>query len=290
MVVSMRKEVKYMSAKILDGKACSEQVLELISKNILSEHPPTLVIYRIGDDPASAVYVRNKVRAAARVGIIANVREYPATVGPDTIMQQLEDDAIDPSIDGIMVQLPLPEGWIERDLIEMIPPHKDVDGLTYINMGMLHEKEAFHEPCTAKGIMYLLHENGIHLTGKHVVVVGRSEIVGKPVALLALANNATVTVCHSRTKNLSEITKQADILIVAVGKEKIITADMVKPGVVIVDVGINRNAEGKLCGDVDFDNVKEIASYITPVPGGIGPMTVAMLMWNCLNAAYIVTV
>ena len=279
-----------MSAKILDGKACSEQVLELISKNILSEHPPTLVIYRIGDDPASAVYVRNKVRAAARVGIIANVREYPATVGPDTIMQQLEDDAIDPSIDGIMVQLPLPEGWIERDLIEMIPPHKDVDGLTYINMGMLHEKEAFHEPCTAKGIMYLLHENGIHLTGKHVVVVGRSEIVGKPVALLALANNATVTVCHSRTKNLSEITKQADILIVAVGKEKIITADMVKPGVVIVDVGINRNAEGKLCGDVDFDNVKEIASYITPVPGGIGPMTVAMLMWNCLNAAYIVTV
>ena len=279
-----------MSAKILDGKACSEQVLELVNKNILPEHPPTLVIYRIGDDPASAVYVRNKVRAAARVGIIANVREYPATVGPDTIMQQLEDDAIDPSIDGIMIQLPLPEGWDERDLIEMIPPHKDVDGLTYCNMGMLHDISSLHQPCTAKGIIYLLHENGIHLTGKHVVVVGRSEIVGKPVALLALASNATVTICHSRTKNLAEMTKQADILIVAVGKEKIITADMVKPGAVVVDVGINRNAEGKLCGDVDFENVKEVASAITPVPGGIGPMTVAMLMWNCLNAAYVVTI
>lgn len=279
-----------MSAKILDGKACSEQVLELVNKNILPDKTPTLVIYRIGDDPASAVYVRNKMRAAARVGIIANVREYPATADPKEVMQQLENDADDPSIDGMMIQLPLPEGWNERDLIEMIPPHKDVDGLTYYNMGMLHEKEAFHEPCTAKGIIWLLHENGIHLTGKHVVVVGRSEIVGKPVALLALENNATVTICHSRTKNLAEMTKQADILIVAVGKEKLITADMVKPGAVVVDVGINRNAEGKLCGDVDFENVKEVASAITPVPGGIGPMTVAMLMWNCLHAAYVVTI
>lgn len=279
-----------MSAKILDGKACSEKALELVNKNILPNKTPTLVIYRIGDDPASAVYVRNKVRAAARTGIIANVREYPATADPKEVMQQLENDADDFSIDGIMVQLPLPEGWDERDLIETIPPYKDVDGLTYANMGMLHEKEAFHEPCTAKGIIWLLHENGIHLTGKHVVVVGRSEIVGKPVALLALANNATVTVCHSRTKNLAEMTKQADILIVAVGKEKIITADMVKPGAVVVDVGINRNAEGKLCGDVDFENVKEVAGAITPVPGGIGPMTVAMLMWNCFNAAHIVTI
>lgn len=279
-----------MSAKIFDGKACSEKALELVSKNILPNKTPTLVIYRIGNDPASAVYVRNKVRAAARVGIIANVREYPATVGPDTIMQQLEDDADDPSIDGMMIQLPLPEGWDERDLIEMIPPHKDVDGLTYANMGMLHDVSGFHQPCTAKGIIWLLHENGIHLAGKHVVVVGRSEIVGKPVALLALANNATVTICHSRTKNLAEMTRQADILIVAVGKEKLITADMVKPGAVVVDVGINRSAEGKLCGDIDFENVKEVASWITPVPGGVGPMTVAMLMWNCLNAAYVVTI
>ena len=264
-----------MSAKILDGKACSEKALELVNKNILPHKTPTLVIYRIGDDPASAVYVRNKVRVAARVGIIANVREYPATADPKEVMQQLENDADDFNVDGIMVQLPLPEGWNERDLIETIPPYKDVDGLTYTNMGMLHEKEAFHEPCTAKGIMWLLHENGIHLSGKHVVVVGRSEIVGKPVALLALVNNATVTVCHSRTKNLAEMTKQAD---------------MVKPGAVVVDVGINRNAEGKLCGDVDFENVKEVAGAITPVPGGVGPMTVAMLMWNCFNAAYIVTI
>lgn len=278
-----------MSAKILDGKTCSEQVLDLIHNNIDLGNPPTLIIYRIGDDPASAVYVRNKVRAAARVGIIANVREYPATVGPDTIMQQLEDDAYDPSVDGMMIQLPLPKGWDERDLIEMIPPEKDVDGLTYENMGMLHDSTAWHQPCTARGIIYLLHENGIHLTGKHVVVVGRSEIVGKPVALMALNNNATVTICHSRTKNLAEMTKQADILIVAVGKAGLITADMVKPGAVVVDVGINRDENGKLCGDVDFENVKEIASAITPVPGGIGPMTVAMLMWNTMRAQHTIS-
>ena len=279
-----------MPAKILDGKVCAEEVLNFIKERLLPEKTPTLVIYRIGDDPASAVYVRNKVRAAARVGIIANVREYPATIGPDAIMQQLEDDAIDSSIDGIMIQLPLPKGWDERELIECIPSEKDVDGLTYANMGMLHEQVCWYQPCTAKGIMWLLHENNIHLTGKHVVVVGRSEIVGKPVALLALNNNATVTICHSRTKNLAEMTRQADILIVAAGKEKLITVDMVRPGAVVVDVGINRDENGKLCGDVDFENVKEIASAITPVPGGVGPMTVAMLMMNTFQAAYTVTI
>ena len=273
-----------MSAKILDGKACSEQALELISKNI-GDTPPTLVIYRIGDDPASAVYVRNKVRAAARVGIIANVREYPEDAMFRAVMHDLELDAYDPDVDGIMVQLPLPEGWDATELIECIPPEKDVDGLTYMNAGKAFiDDTAWHQPCTAKGIIWLLHENGIHLTGKHVVVVGRSEIVGKPVAMMALANNATVTICHSRTKNLAEMTRQADILIVAVGKAGLITADMVKPGAVVVDVGINRNEEGKLVGDVDFDNVKEIAGWITPVPGGVGPMTVAMLMHNTLYA------
>lgn len=273
-----------MSAKILDGKACSEHLLDLIHNNIDLDNPPTLIIYRIGDDPASAVYVRNKVRAAARVGIIANVREYPADAMLRAVVHDLETDANDPDIDGIMVQLPLPEGWDERELIERIPPEKDVDGLTYENIGMLHDDNTWHRPCTAQGIIYLLHENGIHLTGKHVVVVGRSEIVGKPVALMALNNNATVSICHSRTKNLAEMTKQADILIVAVGKANIITADMVKPGAIVVDVGINRDENGKLCGDVDFENVKEVASYITPVPGGIGPMTVAMLMWNTFRA------
>ena len=273
-----------MSAKILDGKACSEQTLDLIYNNIDLGNPPTLVIYRIGDDPASAVYVRNKVRAAERVGIRAIVREYPAERNEMGVIKRIEVDAKDPEIDGIMVQLPLPEGWDERELIECIPPEKDVDGLTYTNMGMLHDDTAWHEPCTAKGIIWLLHENGIHLTGKHVVVVGRSEIVGKPVAMMALANNATVTICHSRTKNLAEMTRQADILIVAVGKAGLITADMVKPGAVVVDVGINRNEEGKLVGDVDFDGVKEGAGWITPVPGGVGPMTVAMLMHNTLYA------
>lgn len=272
-----------MSAKILDGKTCSEQALELIKANIGSEWP-TLVIYRIGDDPASAVYVRNKVRAAERVGIETFVRQYNAEVVPAAVIKSLEADAKNPNIDGIMVQLPLPEGWDATELIECIPPEKDVDGLTYTNMGMLHDNTAWHQPCTAKGIIWLLHENGIHLTGKHVVVVGRSEIVGKPVALLALSNNATVTICHSRTKNLAEMTRQADVLIVAVGKAGLITADMVKPGAVVVDVGINRNEEGKLVGDVDFDGVKEVAGWITPVPGGVGPMTVAMLMHNTLYA------
>ena len=274
-----------MSAKILDGKACSEQTLDLIYNNIDLGNPPTLVIYRIGDDPASAVYVRNKVRAAERVGIEAVVKHYPADTPYHEIRNRITIDAANPFIDGMMVQLPLPEGWDATELIECIPPEKDVDGLTYMNAGMAFiDDTAWHQPCTAKGIIWLLHENGIHLTGKHVVVVGRSEIVGKPVALLALANNATVTICHSRTKNLAEMTRQADILIVAVGKAGLITADMVKPGAVVVDVGINRNEEGKLVGDVDFDGVKEVAGWITPVPGGVGPMTVAMLMHNTLYA------
>ena len=273
-----------MSAKILDGKTCSEQALELINTILRDNDAPTLVIYRIGDDPASAVYVRNKVRAAERVGIRVTVRQFPARENSLYVMGLIEEDANDPSIDGIMVQLPLPDGWDATELIECIPPEKDVDALTYANMGMLHEQVCFHQPCTAKGIIWLLHENGIQLTGKHVVVVGRSEIVGKPVALLALNNDATVTICHSRTKNLTEMTRQADVLIVAVGKAGLITADMVKPGAVVVDVGINRNEEGKLVGDVDFDGVKEVAGWITPVPGGVGPMTVAMLMMNTYHA------
>ena len=274
-----------MSAKILDGKACSEQTLDLIYNNIDLGNPPTLVIYRIGDDPASAVYVRNKIRAAERVGIRAIVHHFPASEPFFNVLHAIENEGRNPYIDGIMVQLPLPQGWDATALIERIPPEKDVDGLTYMNAGMAFiDDTAWHQPCTAKGIIWLLHENGIHLTGKHVVVVGRSEIVGKPVAMMALANNATVTICHSRTKNLAEMTRQADILIVAVGKPGLITADMVKPGAVVVDVGINRNEEGKLVGDVDFDGVKEVAGWITPVPGGVGPMTVAMLMHNTLYA------
>ena len=268
-----------MSTKILNGKACAEKALTLIKETIDPKDPPVLAIYRIGENPASAVYVRNKVRTAERVGIHTIVREFAEDVDPEEVIEQIDWDADDRHIHGIMVQLPLPIGWNAGELIKHIPAWKDVDGLTTENQGRLFNGFADLEPCTAKGIFWLLHENGIHLTGKHVVVVGRSEIVGKPVAMMALANNATVTICHSRTKNLAEKTRQADILIVAVGKPGLITADMVKPGAVVVDVGINRTENG-LVGDVDFDSVAEVAGWITPVPGGVGPMTVAMLMNN----------
>lgn len=277
-----------MSAQILNGKEFANHVLESVASGIEDGGlKPTLVIYRIGNDPASKVYVNNKVAAAAKININTIVRSYEETDDYGMVQNQLYRDVRDNNIDGIMIQLPLPKGWDEIALMELIPAEKDVDGLTYENRGMLSDCSAFHIPCTALGIIQMLDYYGIDLEGKHCVVVGRSDIVGKPVAQLALMKNATVTICHSHTKNLAEITKQADVLIAAVGKEKLITADMVKPGAVVVDVGINRNAEGKLCGDVDFENVKEIASWITPVPGGVGPVTVAMLMYNTYNALYL---
>lgn len=274
-----------MSAKILDGKLCSQIVLDDVKEQIEKlDIKPTLVIYQIGDDPASKVYVRNKLNAGEKVGINVIVKHYDADHSKADVQNQIYVDGQDNTIDGIMIQLPVPKGWEDIELMELIPPEKDVDGLTYMNRGMLTDMTAYHLPCTAHGIVWLLHQHGIILEGKHCVVIGRSEIVGKPFANLALNCNATVTICHSKTKNLAEITKTADILVVAVGREKLVTADMVKPGAVVVDVGINRNSDGKLCGDVDFDNVKEVARYITPVPGGVGPMTVAMLMQNTLNA------
>lgn len=276
-----------MAAQILDGKKYSEHILETVKININNWGSPTLVIYRIGDDPASAVYVRNKIRAAEKVGINAIIRHYEATTNPMKVQDQIYLDSKDSLIDGIMIQLPLPEGWDEVSLMELIPAEKDVDGLTYENRGMLSDLTAFHVPCTANGVIQMLGYYGIELEGKHCVVIGRSDIVGKPVAQLALMKNATVTICHSKTKNLADITRTADILIAAAGKENLVTADMVKPGAVVVDVGINRNVDGKLCGDVDFENVKEIASWITPVPGGVGPVTVAMLMQNTLSAMFV---
>lgn len=276
-----------MSAQIINGKEYSERVLDSLKINIENYGiKPTLVIYQIGDDPASTVYVNNKVKAAECVGINAIVKHFDADHSKSAVQNSLYIDAHDNLINGIMIQLPLPEGWEDIALMELIPAEKDVDGLTYENRGMLSDMTAFHAPCTANGIIHMLIYYGIVLEGKHVVVIGRSDIVGKPVAQLALAQNATVTICHSKTQNLADITKTADILIAAVGKEKLVTADMVKPGAVVVDVGINRNAAGKLCGDVDFENVKEIASWITPVPGGVGPVTVAMLMNNTYNAMY----
>lgn len=274
-----------MSAKILNGKIAAAEARQLCRDYLNKKGvKPGLVIITIGDDPASAVYVRNKIKACEECGIHVKHHKFPDDLREKEVIKDIIFLANeDPSVAGIMIQLPLPDGWDSRELMELIDPRKDVDGLTYTNIGMLWSGKAMHYPCTAKGIDYLLHENGIDFAGKHVVVVGRSDIVGKPMAAIALENNATVTICHSKTKNLAEHTKMADILVVAVGKPRLITGDMVKPGAVVVDVGINRTENG-LVGDVDFDSVAEVAAWITPVPGGVGPMTVAMLMNNVARA------
>lgn len=273
-----------MGAKILNGKTTAAEA-KALCRDYLNKKGimPGLVIITIGDDPASAVYVRNKIKACEECGIHPMHHKFHEDADTETVKRTILLANEDPTVAGIMVQLPLPMGWDGRELMELIDPKKDVDGLTYANIGMLWSGDGMHYPCTAKGIDYLLHENGIRFTGKHVVVVGRSDIVGKPMAAIALENNATVTVCHSKTKNLAEHTRMADILVVAVGKPGLITGDMVKPGAVVVDVGINRTENG-LVGDVDFDSVAEVAGWITPVPGGVGPMTVAMLMNNVARA------
>lgn len=273
-----------MSARILNGKLIAVEARSLCREYLQKKGVmPGLVIITIGDDPASEVYVRNKIRACNDCGIYVRHEKFAANADPDIVRGTIFNANLSPSVAGIMIQLPLPDGWDNRELMELIDPKKDVDGLTYENIARLWSGEAMHYPCTAKGIDYLLHENGIRFTGKHVVIVGRSNIVGKPMAAIALENNATVTICHSRTKNLAEHTRMADILIVAVGKPGLITGDMVKPGAVVVDVGINRTENG-LVGDADFDSVAEVAGWITPVPGGVGPMTVAMLMNNVARA------
>lgn len=255
-------------AKILDGKIISENILHgLKIKHLFT---PTLAIMSVGDDPASEVYVRNKMRAANAVGIATHIVHLPNHVEPDKARDIILGWAKDDTVNGIIVQLPCKIENLEFG----IPLRKDVDGF---------KKGTPFMPCTPKGIMTLLQATDVSLTGKHAVVVGRSEIVGKPMARLLLDQNCTVTVCHSKTVSLAEHTRQADILIVAVGKPNLITADMVKPGAIVIDVGINR-VDGNLVGDVDFESVKEVAGWITPVPGGVGPMTVAMLMDNVYAA------
>ena len=276
-----------MSAKILSGAVCANEIYENIKEWVEDAgESPVLVIYSIGDDPASAVYVRNKVKAAEKCGITAIVRKYPADADYQQIKDYIALDATNPFIHGIMIQLPLPEFWEFEDLVKEIPAIKDVDGLTATNAGLAFTEGsdwAYHNPCTAAGIRSLLCYNSVDIAHKDVVVVGRSAIVGKPVAQMMLDWNATVTICHSCTVDLAEKTRQADILIVAAGRKGLITPDMVKPGAVVVDVGINRDENGKLCGDVASE-VAEVAGAITPVPGGVGPMTVAMLMRNTWNA------
>lgn len=274
-------------ANIMSGTVCANEIYEDIKECVEDAgESPVLVIYSIGDDPASAVYVRNKVKAAEKCGITAIVRKYAADTNQDLVQSYLRLDAANPFIHGIMIQLPLPEFWDFDQLVAEIPAIKDVDGLTAANAGIAFTQGsdwAYHNPCTAAGIRMLLCYHDIKIAHKDVVVVGRSGIVGKPVAQMMLDWNATVTICHSCTTNLAEKTRQADILIVAAGKRGLITADMVKPGAVVVDVGINRDENGKLCGDVAPD-VADVAEWLTPVPGGVGPMTVAMLMRNTWEA------
>ena len=276
-------------AKIIDGKVISAQIkdeIKLTMEQMKKEGKEvTLAVIQVGNDPASSVYVGNKKKACEYVGF----RSLSYELEEDTTREQLLDliDSLNKAedVDGILVQLPLPKHLDEDEVIEAISPKKDVDGFHVVNTGNLWIGEEGFVSCTPAGIIELLKRSGVEMAGKECVIVGRSNIVGKPMAALMLRENATVTVCHSRTANLKEVTKRADILIVAMGKPKFITAEYVKEGATVIDVGIHRLEGKKLCGDVDFESVEPVAEQITPVPGGVGPMTIAMLMKNCLEAA-----
>ena len=279
--------------ELMNGKEVAEQI-KLQVKDEISAFglKPTLAVIVVGDNPASKVYVNNKKKACEQVGIQSLEFVFAEDTTEDELVRLIDLLNMSSCISGILVQLPLPEHIDQEAIIERIAPEKDVDGFTAVNTGKLWLGEYELAPCTAMGIIELLDYYNIDIAGKHCVVVGRSNIVGKPVAALMLERNATVTICHSKTQNLSDITRKADVLISAVGKPKFITWGMVKDGAVVIDVGINRDANGKLCGDVSFgktadggEGVEDRASYITPVPGGVGPMTVAMLMKNTLIAA-----
>lgn len=275
--------------KLLNGKEVSarvkgelrDEVNRLKEKGIL----PGLAVIIVGDDPASRVYVNNKKKACAEIGIYSEEHALPAETTEEELISLIQELNTRPEISGILCQLPVPKHICEERVLLAIDPKKDVDAFHPVNVGKIMIGDYDFLPCTPAGVMELIRESGIDPSGKECVVVGRSNIVGKPQAMLLLHAHGTVTICHSRTKNLSEVTKRADILVAAVGKANFITADMVKDGAVVIDVGMNRNDEGKLCGDVDFDGVKEKCAAITPVPGGVGPMTIAMLMKNTVRAA-----
>lgn len=284
-----------MSAKILEGKHFAAQIKEISKKDIdvlKSEYgiTPGLAVIIVGENPASKVYVANKHRSCAEIGIYSEVIELPATVSKEDLLSKIAELNHDAKIHGILVQLPLPDHIKahEAEILNSINPAKDVDGFHPVNVGKLAIGEEHLVPCTPYGCIKMLELADIPIEGKHAVVIGRSNIVGKPMFNLLLSRHATVTVCHSRSKDIASITKQADILVAAVGKPNFVTRDMVKPGAVVIDVGINRIAEKKLVGDVDFEQVKEIAGAITPVPGGVGLLTIAMLLNNTVKAACLI--
>ncbi len=267
--------------KLIDGKGLAAELRAQLKEKIEGmERKPGLAVVIVGQNPASQIYVRNKIKACAELGVTSYAYELPETASQAELEGLLDELAGKREVDGILLQLPLPKGFDEESATARIPFEKDVDGFSATNLGLLLQGKQKIAACTPSGVMKLLEKEGIDLNGKHAVVLGRSETVGKPMAMLLLNANATVTVCHSKTKNLSKICKDADILISAVGRAGFVTADMVKEGAIVVDIGINRNEQGKLCGDVDFEGVKEKAGAITPVPGGVGPMTITMLMYN----------
>ena len=277
-------------AEIIDGKLVSSVIRNKLAEEIASfktqsNVTPGLVVVIVGDNPASLVYVRNKKKACEQVGINSYEIALPKDVSEAELIDNIKALNVDPSVHGILVQLPLPEHINEETVINTISPEKDVDAFHSSNVGKIMIGNYTFLPCTPAGVIDLLEYYNIGISGRKCVVLGRSNIVGKPMAHLLLERNGTVTVCHSRTANLAEETKNADILVVAIGKPEFITGDMVKPGAVVIDVGINRNPDGKLVGDVEFSSVSEMASYITPVPGGVGPMTITTLLKNTLNAA-----
>lgn len=272
-------------AAIIDGKKISAQVKDECRDRVANEGlDVTLAVIQVGNDPASTVYVGNKKKACEYIGIQSLSYELPEETTEQELLSLVEELNQKKSVNGILVQLPLPSHIDEDKIIEAISPKKDVDGFHPQSVGALSIGQPGFVSCTPAGIIQLLKRSGVEIDGKECVIVGRSNIVGKPMAMLMLRENATVTICHSHTKNLAEVTKRADILIVAIGKPKFITADYVKEGAVVIDVGIHRPEGGKLCGDVDFNSVEPVASLITPVPGGVGPMTIAMLMNNCVEA------
>ena len=278
-----------MSARIIDGNALAAEVRGQLAERAAALKAkgvtPCLAVILVGEDPASAVYVRNKVAACEKAGMRSLKDVYAADANPATVLGRITELNADPSVHGILVQLPLPKHFDSDAVLEAIAPEKDVDGFHAENVGALMQGNPRFIPCTPYGVMKMLESAKVPLKGAEAVVVGRSNIVGKPMAMMLLAQSCTVTVCHSQSKDLAFHTRRADILVAAVGRARMITGDMVKPGATVIDVGINRTPEGKLCGDVDFDTAKEVAGAITPVPGGVGPMTITMLLANTLEAA-----
>ncbi len=279
-----------MTAQIIDGKAISEKIREQIKQEVselfkLHQIQPGLAVVLVGEDPASQIYVRNKAKACEKVGIQSFPYHLPADTSAEQLSHLLQNLSVDPQVHGILVQLPLPKQLKDFDVMAVLNPDKDVDGLHPINLGKLLTGQKGFRSCTPFGMIKMLEAMDYSLEGKHAVVLGRSNIVGKPIGMMLLEKNATVTYCHSRTRNLPEITQQADVLVAAVGIPQFVKADWIKESAVILDVGINRLETGKLVGDVDYEACIQKAAYITPVPGGVGPMTITMLLWNTLEAA-----